>query len=233
MYATANQVQDHHEQRSISTMMAPLNAPRKRLPGMKPLVTALIVTLCLVLVLAWVWVTHRDGQQTIEPTALELSGHRALQRVIRESGDQLETFTTDGCSGGLSTAWRVVAEEYPEFADAHGGQPPWEACCITHDRAYHAGGRLERTHDDFQARVAADRALRSCVVEAGTAGAADLAAHYDTGEAEILAAYRRIGEAMYVAVRLGGAPCSGLPWRWGFGSPDCLVKPVDLNGGAE
>ena len=29
------------------------------------------------------------------------------------------------------------------------------------------------------------------------------------------------GELMYRAVRLGGAPCTGLPWRWGHGWPPC------------
>jgi len=30
-----------------------------------------------------------------------------------------------------------------------------------------------------------------------------------------------IAEIMYRAVRLGGAPCTTLPWRWGFGWPKC------------
>jgi hypothetical protein len=50
---------------------------------------------------------------------LELPAHRALQRVRETPGTTLEPFTTDGCSGGLSDAWRVVADRFPAFAEAH------------------------------------------------------------------------------------------------------------------
>ena len=30
-------------------------------------------------------------------------------------------------------------------------------------------------------------------------------------------------EAMFLAVRFGGGPCSGLPWRWGFGYLGCTI----------
>ena len=33
--------------------------------------------------------------------------------------------------------------------------------------------------------------------------------------------YAGIAGAMYRAVRLGGVPCSALPWRWGYGWPEC------------
>ena len=33
--------------------------------------------------------------------------------------------------------------------------------------------------------------------------------------------YEVIGDLMYRAVRIGGIPCSGLPWRWGYGWPEC------------
>ena len=33
--------------------------------------------------------------------------------------------------------------------------------------------------------------------------------------------YAAIAELMYRAVRIGGIPCSGLPWRWGYGWPEC------------
>ena len=28
-------------------------------------------------------------------------------------------------------------------------------------------------------------------------------------------------DMMYRAVRIGGGPCTGLPWRWGNGWPGC------------
>ena len=33
--------------------------------------------------------------------------------------------------------------------------------------------------------------------------------------------YAAIAELMYSAVRIGGIPCSTLPWRWGYGWPEC------------
>lgn len=42
----------------------------------------------------------------------------------------MKPFVSDGCSGGMSWAWRTFL-----------GKPtPWEDLCVEHDRAYHAGG---------------------------------------------------------------------------------------------
>jgi hypothetical protein len=51
-------------------------------------------------------------------------------------------FTTDGCSGGMTTVWKWIWRR----------PPPWNELCVTHDRAYWAGGTVA-------ARRAADRAL--------------------------------------------------------------------------
>ena len=59
-------------------------------------------------------------------------------------------FTTDGCSGGLSFAWRLL----------FGSVTPWEDCCIEHDRVYWRGGTAA-------SRRAADRALLACVRKKG------------------------------------------------------------------
>jgi hypothetical protein len=59
-------------------------------------------------------------------------------------------FTTDGCSGGMSRAWRILFRK----------PPPWESHCITHDRAYHPGGTR-------QERRAADDALKAAVTHDG------------------------------------------------------------------
>lgn len=56
-------------------------------------------------------------------------------------------FTTDGCSGGMSRAWRAVFRR----------PPPWEGCCVAHDFEYHPGG----TKED---RRKADRELMAAVV---------------------------------------------------------------------
>ncbi len=62
-------------------------------------------------------------------------------------------FTTDGCSGGLSFAWRLL----------FGTATPWEDCCIEHDRLYWCGGTAAE-------RRAADRALLKCVRNNGHPG---------------------------------------------------------------
>ena len=86
----------------------------------------------------------QDAAAPEDPTSLwrrmELPAHRALQRVRETPGTTLAPFTTDGCSGGLSDVWRVVADRFPAFAEAHRQAPPWEGCCVIHDRAYHAAG---------------------------------------------------------------------------------------------
>lgn len=56
----------------------------------------------------------------------------------------------DGCSGGMSKAWRLL------FRKA----PPWEHCCDIHDQPYAKGGtKLERK--------IADQRLRVCVANNG------------------------------------------------------------------
>lgn len=56
----------------------------------------------------------------------------------------MKPFETDGCSGGMSWAWRTFT----------GKPPPWEDLCREHDLAYWAGG-------DAEARLEADRRLRA------------------------------------------------------------------------
>lgn len=55
-------------------------------------------------------------------------------------------FQTDGCSGGMSWAWRKFIH----------GLPPWENCCVKHDLAYWRGGF-------WKDRKEADRKLAACV----------------------------------------------------------------------
>jgi len=167
-----------------------------------------------------------------EPDALmwlELPAHRALAEM-RATHAPLAPFETDGCSGGLSAVWSVVAERFPAFAEAHGARAPWEACCVAHDRLYHAAGPAAGAVASYEARLDADRQLRACVEHAGEDRVPEIAALYDVGEDRVREGYDLIGRAMYLAVRLGGAPCSGLPWRWGYGYPDCVVSFVDVTG---
>ncbi len=115
----------------------------------------------------------------------------------RVTGTQapLKPFTTDGCSGFLSFNWRLL----------FGVAPPWEGCCLTHDRAYHQGGPVAL-------RLKADTELMRCVAANGHPYWAII---------------------MFIAVRLGGPRWLPFPslrkqtdgrWkfsmnevRWGYG----------------
>ena len=119
---------------------------------------------------------------------------------------------------------------FPKFSKAHGEEPPWENCCVIHDMAYHSAGASAAPEQSFANRAIADQALRACVVETGKKRLSEIAELYGADEDTVGNAYRAIANAMYLAVRLGGAPCSGMPWRWGYGYPHCFVTPSDLVG---
>ena len=166
--------------------------------------------------------TGAAGEMSGATARLELWRHERLQDTRATEGATLAPFTTDGCSGGMSAVWQQVARWFPEFGAAHEQAPPWEACCVTHDRAYHLGGPDPAPMASYQARLAADRALRACVVETGVTRSAELQLRYGMSAAQVERAYEQFGQAMFSAVRLGGAPCSGLPWRWGYGWAQCF-----------
>ena len=49
----------------------------------------------------------------------------------------------------------------------------------------------------------------------------ELTVKYDVSAGTVETLYAAIAELMYRAVRIGGIPCSALPWRWGYGWPEC------------
>jgi hypothetical protein len=69
--------------------------------------------------------------------------------------------------------------------------PPWEGCCVEHDKAYWAGGSAQQ-------RLDADKRLYECVRANGHPWWALI---------------------MFLAVRVGGDPSYNFSWRWGFGQP--------------
>lgn len=153
---------------------------------------------------------------------LELWRHEHLTVVKQSSTATLAPFTTDGCSGGLSSAWDYMASVLPEFGKTHGQAPPWENCCIEHDRAYHNGGARDITAEkSFEVRKQADVALEACVLATGKERAPQLSQEYGLSNEQILRLYDVVAAMMYRAVRIGGPPCSDLPWRWGYGWPKC------------
>ena len=151
---------------------------------------------------------------------LELKAHQALMKQV-EKVSSPQPFTTDGCSGGMSSAWQGVAAYWPQFARDHQQQPPFESCCISHDRAYHDAGSALTATDSYEARLSADRTLQSCVIETGRARRDELAVLYGVSPSQVTEAYELLAGSMYYSVRFGGGPCSGLSWRWGYGYDQC------------
>jgi len=176
---------------------------------------------------------YRDQQSDM---ALEPQLHQLLADV-QQRPVELTPFVSDGCSGGLSAGWQLIAEALPALADKVGNIPPWEHCCIAHDRQYWRGSAI----NGMALRLAADEELQACVLatradtglqvvsafshpdearpmKIGLTGSSDhdssLGAHLDR-------LYPLAADLMYQAVRIGGMPCSGLPWRWGYGWPQC------------
>lgn len=123
----------------------------------------------------------------------------------------IKPFVTDGCSGGLSTGWKYFAEIFPGFATHFGENPPWQQCCIAHDLAYWQGD----TADGYETRLSVDRKLKSCVENTGIPVQGKL-------QTEATLGLKITASMMYQAVRLGGKPCTQLPWRWGYGWPLCV-----------
>jgi len=153
---------------------------------------------------------------------LEMGRHQNLQVVKNRAGSTLSDFQSDGCSGGLSVGWEYMAAKIPDFQGTHGDKPAWESCCKTHDRAYHTGATRDATPEmSFEARREADLALKECVIETGTQRSSALTKKYHISAAELEHMYNGIANMMYGAVRIGGMPCTDLPWRWGYGWPDC------------
>ncbi|MCB1499005.1 MAG: hypothetical protein KDK07_04320 [Bauldia sp.] len=153
---------------------------------------------------------------------LELGRHERLLETLHGPDAVLAPFVSDGCSGGLSAGWEFAVSVLPEIGAHHGEHPPWEACCVAHDRLYHRGGAgAADAEASFADRLAADEAMRLCVIAEGERRKEGLMDDYGVRAATVELLYEGIAGAMYRAVRLGGVPCTRLPWRWGFGWPRC------------
>ena len=147
----------------------------------------------------------------------EIEEFRMRQLQAVQAGAEISPFSTDGCSGNQSKSWETMARIIPGFEDEFGDEPPWENCCVAHDALYWQG----RVDDGYDRRVAADRELEACVAATGERLAPELGAGYDVSEERVKNAFKSISNWMYRAVRIGGQPCSLLPWRWGYGWPNC------------
>ena len=154
--------------------------------------------------------------------ALEVSAHRKLMDKIDETGRSPSLFETDGCSGGMSASWSLAVDLFPNLSEKDLENLPWRDCCVTHDRAYHNAGGATEAEESYDLRLQADESLRACVIETGETQSEQTAEQLGLSEAQVKTGFRVVAQSMYNAVRLGGGPCSGLPWRWGFGFDKCI-----------
>ena len=165
--------------------------------------------------------------QTAIDDAAEAIETLQMQRLAKEKsrpGVTIDAFKSDGCSGGMSQTWSYLAETLPEFARYIGEQPPWEHCCVAHDRDYWLG----ETDFGYTQRQQADARLRECVQASGRENSDEIAQALGLPKQNVIDVIDMIdltAELMYLAVRIGGGPCTGLPWRWGHGWPPCSEGP--------
>jgi hypothetical protein len=187
-----------------------------------------MTALRLIVIALAVWATTIQAQGVDQwGKGLELSAHQRLLDMRDRTQAPLAPFTTDGCSGGLSDVWSLVADTVPSFKETYEQLPPWQDCCVSHDRAYHDARDAQNADEGYAARLVADRALRACVMETGDARKVEFAEIYEATPDQVVNAYDTIARAMYLAVRFGGGPCTGLSWRWGYGYPHCSATAPD------
>jgi len=156
---------------------------------------------------------------------IEEQGMQRLRAQQTRPGVKIDAFNSDGCSGGMSQTWKSVAGIWPEFARGVGNLPPWEYCCVAHDRDYWRGDSI----NGFDKRLQSDIDLRQCVEEAGRQQAGQIAQRIGLTRDEVIEVFGFAAGLMYQAVRLGGGPCTGLAWRWGHGWPPCDLESEPVN----
>ena len=132
--------------------------------------------------------------------ALEREQMKRLAQQQNRTGVRIDDFRTDGCSGGLSAAWEYLAEISPEFAARAGNLPPWEDCCVDHDRHYWRG----ETDNGYEKRKQADSELRQCVIRSGQERQQELTRRLGLTPREIEESFALVADMMYQAVRIGG-----------------------------
>ncbi|MEE9426796.1 MAG: hypothetical protein V3V25_01490 [Paracoccaceae bacterium] len=178
--------------------------PRKLTVIISGLLAAAIITPATAL-----WFRDTEAGHHWLERQIEIVSHKTLMKVSADAS--LSPFVTDGCSGGMSAFWRDLANQFPAVKTDFGNSLPWRSCCVTHDRAYHNAAGTQTSDASFEARIGADQILRRCV------------ANLSKSEPANSVEYQVLADAIYTSVRLGGTPCSGLPWRWGYGLPSCFV----------
>ncbi len=147
---------------------------------------------------------------------------RLRQLKTVQSNSKIKAFITDGCSGFQSKNWAIFADTLPGFEKWFGSKPPWESCCIAHDEIYWRG----EVANGYVKRQEADEILKQCIIDTGTKMAPQLSLKFSLSEDRVNKAFSATANMMHKAVRLGGLPCSLLPWRWGYGWENCAFSAI-------
>ncbi len=163
-----------------------------------------------------------NAQSWITEPLREVEELRLRQLKTVQTTGNIATFSSDGCSGGQSQGWELLARVLPGFKKHFSDKPPWESCCLAHDRVYWQGS----TDAGYSKRQKADEELKQCVSAVGDKMTAQLSDRYSVSEEKIRHVFFLTAEAMYRAVRIGGQPCSLLPWRWGYGWDNCMFNSL-------
>lgn len=152
---------------------------------------------------------------TIDP----ISEQRGMLLLTRTKETvPIDPFTSDGCSGNVSSAWntsikglsRLFTDIDARYFDTK--RIPFEDLCIAHDRSYHMG------EGGYAGRLRADNALRNGILAYALGDLENIKRRTGLSSDEMaLYLYERIADLVYFGVRLGGAPCSGKPYAWGYG----------------
>lgn len=131
---------------------------------------------------------------------------------------ELSLFTTDGCSGNVSNGWAEAVKQFSEVSEKFKARysdsvaVPFEAACIEHDRAYHTGD------GGYRARLLADNTFREAIIAYALNNTDEIKDRTGlTTDEEVLFLYELTADAIYRGVRIGGAPCTGMHYAWGYG----------------
>ncbi len=163
-----------------------------------------------------------QAQSWTDEGAREFEELRLRQLQTVQDAGTIAAFSSDGCSGGQSKSWEIVAQALPEFGNRFGDKPPWESCCVAHDKVYWSGSAVEgRTK-----RKRADEELKQCIIATGDELTPTISSDHALPEQKVRQAFLVAADIMYRAVRLGGQPCSLLPWRWGYGFDNCAFASI-------
>ncbi len=178
------------------------------------------IRLTIIVFASLAWSMHPLADPLDEAVeALERQQMRWLNEQQNKPGVVIDDFRSDGCSGGMSETWTFMAEVSPDFAERVGMKPPWEYCCVAHDRHYWRGESI----NGFEKRQQADEELRQCVRQSANSQSEHLSISLGLSPQEVIEMINLTADLMHTAVRLGGGPCTGLPWRWGHGWPECSL----------